>query len=365
MLLPTKTARPPIKQLADIDERSREIFRQVVEAYLETGEPVGSRLISRALPMKLSPASVRNVMTDLEERGLIFAPHTSAGRMPTQSGLRMFVDGLLEVGNVSQVERNQIKKQMAHMEQTRDDSDRLVEDVLSEASELLSGLSQCAGLVLTEKKIAQVRHIEFVPLEPTKALVVLVGDDGEVENRVVTIPEGLPPASLSKASNFLNAHIKGRSIMEARQGILDELKTAGVELDALTAKVVKSGIAVWSGGNGDAKSLIVRGRSNLIRDLHADDDLERIQQLFDDMESKKDLIEILQSAEEGSGVRIFIGSENKRFSLSGSSIIVSPFQDEHKKVIGVLGVIGPTRLNYARIIPVVDYTARLMGRLLT
>ena len=337
----------------------------MVEAYLETGDPVGSRLISRALPMKLSPASVRNVMTDLEERGLIYAPHTSAGRMPTQTGLRMFVDGLLEVGNVSLSERNQIKKQMAHLGQGHGDNERMVEDVLSEASELLSGLSQCAGLVLTDKKIAHIRHIEFVPLERTKALVVLVGEDGEVENRVVTIPDGLPPSSLTKASNFLNAHIKGRSIGEARKGLLADLETAGAELDVLTAKVVKSGIAVWSGGNEDAKSLIVRGRSNLIRDLTAEDDLSRIQQLFDDMESKKDLIEILQSAEDGSGVRIFIGSENKRFSLSGSSIIVSPFQDENKKVIGVLGVIGPTRLNYARIIPVVDYTARLMGRLLT
>lgn len=354
--------RPPIKNLDDIDERSREIFRQVVEAYLETGEPVGSRLISRALPMKLSPASVRNVMTDLEERGLIYAPHTSAGRMPTQNGLRMFVDGLLEVGNISQNERNQIKKQMG---QVQGESERMVEDVLSEASELLSGLSQCAGLVLTEKKIAQLRHIEFVPLEPKKALVVLVGEDGEVENRVVAIPEGLPPSSLAKASNFLNAHIKGMSILEARENLQGELETAGAELDVLTARVIEAGIAVWSGGHDDSKSLIVRGRSHLIRDLNADEDLERIQKLFDDMESKKDLIEILQSAEEGSGVRIFIGSENKRFSLSGSSIIVSPFQDEHKKVIGVLGVIGPTRLNYARIIPVVDYTARLMGRLLT
>ena len=358
--------RPPIKPLEDIDERSREIFRQVVEAYLETGEPVGSRLVSKALPMKLSPASVRNVMTDLEERGLIYAPHTSAGRMPTQTGLRMFVDGLLEVGNLSGSERNRIKKQMAHMGHAGNSAgERHVEEVLSEASELLSGLSQCAGLVLTEKKVGGVRHIEFVPLEPDRALVVLVGEDGEVENRVVTIPEGLPPSSLTRAGNFLNTHLKGRSIEEARKELLAELKTAGAELDALTAKVIKSGLAVWSGGQEDSKSLIVRGRSNLIRDLDAEEDLARIQQLFDDMESKKDLIEILQSAEEGSGVRIFIGSENKRFSLSGSSIIVSPFQDEHRKLVGVLGVIGPTRLNYGRIIPVVDYTARLMGRLLT
>ncbi len=354
-----------INKLDNIDERTREIFRQVVEAYLETGEPVGSRLVSRALPMKLSPASVRNVMTDLEERGLIYAPHTSAGRMPTQTGLRMFVDGVLEVGNVSAGERQRIKAQMSRAGQTDREGERLVEDVLSEASEMLSGLSHCAGLVLTEKKIAQIRHIEFVPLEPERALVVLVGEDGDVENRVVSIPDGLPPSSLVRAGNFLNARIKGRSIKEAREQLLRELQTAGAELDALTAKVVKSGIAVWSGGQEDKKSLIVRGRSNLIRDLNADDDLERIQQLFDDMESKKDLIEILKSAEEGSGVRIFIGSENKRFSLSGSSIIVSPFHDEQKKLVGVLGVIGPTRLNYGRIIPVVDYTARLMGRLLT
>jgi len=346
--------------LDDIDDRSREIFRRIVETYLETGDPVGSRSVSRLLPMQLSPASVRNVMTDLEDYGLIYAPHASAGRMPTQSGLRMFVDGLLEVGDINNDERDMISRQFGD----DDGHQRAMEDVLQEASEMLSGLSQCAGLVLTEKKERKLKQIEFVPLEPGKALVILVGADGEIENRVIEVPEDLPPSSLKEASNFLNAGIKDLTLTDARAHFETQLEAARAELDALTTQLVKAGIAVWSGGE-DAKSLIVRGRSHLIRNLDAEEDLVRIQHLFDDMESKKDLIQILQSAEDGNGVRIFIGSENKRFSLSGSSLIVSPFQDKHRKIVGVLGVIGPTRLNYARIIPVVDYTARLMGRLLT
>lgn len=348
----------PATVLDEIDARSREVFRRIVEAYLETGEPVGSRSVSRLLPMQLSPASVRNVMTDLEERGLIYAPHTSAGRLPTQSGLRMFVDALLEIGDISSAEQQRIMQQIGGR-------DRAIEDLLSEASGLLSGLSQCAGLVLTEKRESRLKHIEFVPLDPGKALVVLVAGDGAIENRVIDVPEGLSPTRLAEAGNFLNAKIRGLTINEARQTFEHEFDAARAELDALTARVVEAGIAVWSGGESGARSLIVRGRSHLIRDLAADEDLQRIQTLFDEMESQKDLIEILRSAEDGNGVRIFIGAENKRFSLSGSSIIVAPFQDERSKVVGVLGVIGPTRLNYARIIPVVDYTARLMGRLLS
>ncbi|HEX7072544.1 MAG TPA: heat-inducible transcriptional repressor HrcA [Hyphomicrobiaceae bacterium] len=348
-----------ISELNKLNERSRAIFRQIVENYLETGEPVGSRNISRNLPMTLSPASVRNVMSDLEQLGLIYAPHTSAGRLPTQMGLRLFVDGLLELGDLSEEERKHIQSQIAFRR------DKSIEQLLEEAGEMISGLSHCAGVVLAEKQVSRLKHIEFVPLEPGRALVVLVGDDQTVENRIVSVPAGLPPSALVEAANYLNAHVRGLSIDEARSRIEQQIASARAELNTLTQKVIKAGLAEWSGSLGDRQSLIVRGQSNLLKDLTAIEELERIRQLFEDLETKRDLIQLLGLAERGEGVRIFIGSENKLFSLSGSSLIVAPFQDKSRKIVGVLGVIGPTRINYARIIPMVDYTAKLVGRLLT
>ena len=348
-----------ISELNKLNERSRAIFRQIVESYLATGEPVGSRNISRNLPMTLSPASVRNVMSDLEQLGLIFAPHTSAGRLPTHMGLRLFVDGLLELGNLTEVERKQIQSQIAFRRE------KSIDQLLGEAGEMISGLSHCAGVVLAEKQVSRLKHIEFVPLEPGRALVVLVGDDQTVENRVISLPPGLPPSALVEAANYLNAHVRGLSIDEARSRIEQQITTARAELDTLTQKVIEAGLAEWAGALGDRQSLIVRGQSNLLKDLTAIEELERIRQLFEDLETKSELIQLLGLAERAEGVRIFIGSENKLFSLSGSSLIVAPFEDTSRKIVGVLGVIGPTRLNYARIIPMVDYTARLVGRLLT
>ncbi len=346
-------------ELSKLNERSRSIFRSLVESYLATGEPVGSRALSRGLPMTLSPASVRNVMSDLEQLGLVYAPHTSAGRLPTQTGLRLFVDGLLEIGNLAEEERRQIEAQIGAKR------DKSLDQMLGEAGEMISGLSHCAGVVLADKQVTRLKHIEFVPLEPTKALVVLVGEDQSVENRVIQLPPGLPPSALIEATNYLNAHIRNLTMAEARSTIETELTRAKAELDDLTQKVIKAGMADWSGALGDQKSLIVRGQSYLLKDVTAAVDLERIRQLFDDLESKRDLIQLLGLSEAAEGVRIFIGSENKLFSLSGSSLIVAPFQDQTRNIVGVLGVIGPTRLNYARIIPMVDYTARLIGRLLT
>jgi heat-inducible transcriptional repressor len=348
-----------ITELNKLNERSRAIFRQIVETYLATGEPVGSRNISRNLPMTLSPASVRNVMSDLEQLGLIFAPHTSAGRLPPHIGLRLFVDGLLELGNLTEVERKQIQSQIAFRRE------KSIDQLLGEAGEMISGLSHCAGVVLAEKQVSRLKHIEFVPLEPGRALVVLVGEDQTVENRVISLPPGLPPSALVEAANYLNAHVRGLSIDEARSRIEQQIATARAELDTLTQKVIEAGLAEWSGALGDRQSLIVRGQSNLLKDLTAIEELERIRQLFEDLETKSELIQLLGLADRAEGVRIFIGSENKLFSLSGSSLIVAPFQDKSRKIVGVLGVIGPTRLNYARIIPMVDYTARLVGRLLT
>ncbi len=346
-------------ELQQLNERSRTILRQIVESYLATGDPVGSRNLARGLPISLSPASIRNVMSDLEHLGLIIAPHTSAGRLPTQHGLRMFVDGLLEVGDITSDERHQIETQIAFQRE------KSVDQLLAEASEMISGLSHCAGVVLAEKQVARLKHIEFVPLEPGKGLVVLVDEDQNVENRIIALPPGLPPSALQEASNYLNTHIRGLTIFEARAAIEKVIKDAKAELDTLTQKVIKAGLAEWSGSADGRKSLIVRGQGNLLKDVSAAEDLERIRQLFDDFESKRDIVQLLGASENADGVRIFIGSENKLFSLSGSSLVVAPFRDQTRRVVGVLGVIGPTRLNYARIIPMVDYTAKLVGRLIT
>ncbi|MCZ8100947.1 MAG: heat-inducible transcriptional repressor HrcA [Alsobacter sp.] len=349
---------PARGMLVDINERSREIFRRIVESYLATGEPVGSRNLSRILPMTLSPASVRNVMSDLETAGLIYAPHTSAGRLPTEAGLRFFVDALMQIGDVSAEDRSRIETEVKAAGQGK-----TTEGLLSEASALLSGLSRGAGVVLTTTASKRLRHIEFVRLDSARALVVLVGDDGSVENRLVDLPPGLPASALAEASNYLLARIRGKTISDIAAEVETERRRAEQELDALTAKLVESGLASW-GGPSDGRQLIVRGQANLLEDLHAGEDLERIRLLFADLETKKEVIDLLSRAEIGEGVRIFIGSENKLFSLSGSSMIAAPFRDGSQTIVGVVGVIGPTRLNYARIVPMVDYTAKVVSRLL-
>jgi heat-inducible transcriptional repressor len=345
--------------LAQLNERSREIFRQVVESYLATGEPVGSRNLSRIIPMTLSPASVRNVMSDLEQLGLVYAPHTSAGRLPTERGLRFFVDALMQIGDLTDNDRNAIEAQVAASGQAKS-----VETVLTEASGLLSGLTRAAGVVLTAKSNVRLKHVEFVRLEPERALVVLVAEDGQVENRVLNVPVGLPTSVLTEASNFLNAHIRGMTLADARGELERALIARQAELDELTQKIVADGLASWSGGESDERKLIVRGQAHLLEDLKALADLERVRLLFDDLETRREVIDLLGRAERAEGVRIFIGSENKLFSLSGSSTIVAPYHDATGRIVGVLGVIGPTRLNYARVIPMVDYTAKVVSKLL-
>ncbi|MDP3258054.1 heat-inducible transcriptional repressor HrcA [Bosea sp. (in: a-proteobacteria)] len=344
--------------LIETDQRSREIFRQIVDGYLATGEPVGSRNIARLLPMALSPATVRNVMTDLELAGLIYAPHTSAGRLPTERGLRFFVDAMMEVGNLTAEERTRIEAQMKAAA-----TGRTLDGTLTEASALLSGLSRGAGVVVTTKANARLKHIEFVRLDPTRALVVLVADDGTVENRLLSLPPGLPASALTEAANFLNARILGKTLGELRAEIAQHREQMERELDSLTARLVESGIATSSGPSSD-RHLIVRGQANLLEDLKAQEDLERIRLLFGDLETQTDVIDLLARAEAGDGVRIFIGSENKLFSMSGSSMVAAPFRDAEQRIVGVVGIIGPTRLNYARIVPMVDYTAKVVGRLL-
>jgi heat-inducible transcriptional repressor len=346
--------------LGSLDARSRDIFRLIVDSYLKDGEPVGSRNLARMMPSSLSPATVRNVMSDLEHLGLIYAPHISAGRLPTHRGLRFFVDAFMELGDLSEEERRVIEAQVK-----ASGSASSLEHVLTEASQMLSGLSRGAGVVLATKSEQALKHIEFIQLEPTKALAVLVSQAGDVENRVIDLPAGITSSQLQEAANFLNAHIRGRTLPEAKLEIArlkDETRAA---LDALSQELVEKGLAVWAGEASDLPArLIVRGRANLLDNVTAQADIELLKHLFEDLETKEGLIQLLDLAEGGEGVRIFIGSENKLFSLSGSSLIVAPYRDKDARVVGALGVIGPTRLNYARIVPMVDYTAQLVSRIL-
>jgi heat-inducible transcriptional repressor len=342
--------------LVQLDARAREIFRRIVETYLETGEPVGSRTVSKG-GVQLSPASIRNTMQDLTQLGLLAAPHTSAGRFPTHAGLRMFVDGLLELGDITQEERREIESRLAGRA-------RGMEEALDEATALLSGLAGGAGIVVTPARDQGVKHVEFVALGQDQALVVMVFEDGSVENRLMRKPAGLTPAALQEASNFLNAILRGRTLAEAKADVSIQLERARRQLDEVTARLVEEGLAAWSGGEGADRSLIVRGRSNLLDDHAAVEDIERVRLLFDDLEQKGQLISLLDDVREAQGVRIFIGAETRLFSLSGSAVIAAPYMTERRKVLGAIGVIGPTRLNYARVIPLVDYTARILGRLL-
>ena len=342
--------------IGELSERSREIFRHIVDAYVETGEPIGSRTISRRLGMNLSPATIRNVMADLEDLGLLYAPHTSAGRLPTDLGLRMFVNGLLEVGNLSKEDRESIDGQCAAV-------GRSVPEVLEEATALLSGLSRCAGLVVAPKTNHTLKHIEFVHLGPGRALVVIVTEGGLVENRIIDVPMGMPSSSLVEASNYLAARLVGRTIDEARAEIIGELESQRAELDSLASGVVEAGLATWAGGNKGG-ALIVRGQAHLLQDVTALSDLERIRAMFTALETKEALVRLLDAADNAQGVQIFVGAESELFSLAGCSMVLAPYRNSREQIVGAVGVIGPTRINYARIIPMVDYTATVIGRVI-
>ncbi len=344
--------------LAEMNDRSREVFRRVVEGYLATGDPVGSRTLTRSMTESLSAATIRNVMQDLEILGLLDSPHISAGRIPTQAGLRMFVDGLLEVGSVSAEDRVRIDANFGN-------NDHDVPAILDHIGAALSGITRGASVVLTPKHEAPIRHIEFVSLSAERALVVLVFGDGHVENRVFSPPPGQTPSSMREAGNFLNSLAEGKTLSELRRTFVQDITRRRQEIDQLAQALVESGIALWENAGEGSERLLVRGQSNLIGDSADAGDIDRIRTLFDDLERKRDIEKFLELTETGEGVRIFIGSENKLFSLSGSSLVVSPYMNADRKIIGAVGVIGPTRLNYGRIVPIVDYTAQLVGRLVS
>lgn len=352
--------RPKTPVVTELNERSREIFRNLVDTYVQTGEPVGSRTLSRRLGNSLSPATIRNVMADLEDLGLLFARHTSAGRLPTEAGMRLFVNGLLEFGQLADIER-------ANVDRLLTGSGKSMDQALEEAIAMLSGLARCAGLVMAPKCQRSLKQLEFVPLGPGRVLVVLVNQDGVVENRILEVPQGLPAAALQDAANYLNAKIGGCTIEEARERVAEELRDHRTQLDEVSSRLVAQGLATWAGGADDSistGSLIVRGQSRLLDDVTAVEDLERVRALFEALETKEEIIKLIDLVNGAEGVQIFIGAENELFGLSGCSMIVSPYLDSRGQIVGAIGVIGPTRLNYARIIPMVDYTAKVIGRLI-
>lgn len=339
-------------KLEELDKRSREVFRHLVDAYVATGEPVGSKSLSGRL--NISSATVRNVMAELEQAGLLYAPHTSAGRLPTEAGLRFFVHGILEIGDLSPQEQQEIEH---HCETTG----KSLADVLEDATRALCGLSRCAGIVLAPKSEAILKHVEFVNLSPGRVLVVLLTEDGLIENRIIEIPLAIPPSNLIEAGNYLNHRLAGKTLKEAKVQILGELEEKKNQLNFLTAKVVEEGLAVWA-GKGTSTSLIIRGQSNLLQDVRHMEELNRIRTLFEALDAQEELLELLDASIVADGVQIFIGSENSLFQLSGCSLIVSPYSGDKGRIVGAIGVIGPARLNYSRIIPMVDYTAKLISK---
>jgi heat-inducible transcriptional repressor len=341
--------------VGELSERSREILRTIVEAYVETGEPVGSRTISRKLGLTLSPATIRNVMADLEESGLLYAPHTSAGRLPTDLGLRLFVHGLLEIGSLTQEERASIDGQCRA-------AGKSLGQVLEQATEMLSGLSHCAGLVVAPKVERALKHIEFVQIGPGRALVVLVAEGGLVENRIIELPLGISPSALIEAGNYLTQRLVGRTLTEAREQILAELEASRAELDQLTGRLVEQGLSIWGGVQGGA--VIVKGQSRLLEDVTALSDLDRVRALLAALDARESMVKLLDATQGADGVQIYIGAENELFSLAGCSVVFAPYRDGREQVVGAIGVVGPTRMNYARIIPMVDYTAKVIGRII-
>jgi heat-inducible transcriptional repressor len=346
-------------QIAQLNRRARDVLRQIVESYMDSGEPIGSRTISRLEGIGLSPATIRNVMADLEDTGLLFSPHTSAGRLPTEAGLRLFVDGLLEIGGLTEDERKNIDAQCAAAGITPT-------QVLEQATDALAGLSHHAGLVAVPKQETPLKQIEFVSLSPDRALAVLVFQDGTVENRLLDVPLGVTTSALTEASNYLNSRLVGRTLVEARTNVMDELAAQRAQLDAITSDLVERGLADWSGDGKESGvgSLIIRGHAKLLDDVAALDDLERVRRLFEVLDSQETLVKLVDLAQDAEGVQIFIGSENELFNHAGCSMIIAPYRNSEERVIGAVGVIGPTRMNYGRIIPMVDYTAQVVGRLI-
>lgn len=343
--------------ISDLNQRSNEIFKKLVESYVETGEPVGSRTISQQLSNMLSPATIRNIMSDLEDEGLLYSPHVSSGRLPTDKGMQYFVNGLLEVGDLS-------KSEQARIDSMIEDKNQNVEEVLEKATQAISGLSNCAGIVMAPKTESTLSHIEFVHLGQGRALAIIINQDDVVENRIIQIPNIITPTTLIQAGRYLSERAFGKTLSEMVINLKEELARDKSHLDAVTTKVVEAGLAVWSKNEGGKGSLIVRGQSHLLASIQQMNELDRVRELFSMLDKKESMQQLLTATLNANCIQIFIGSENKLFSKAGCSLVVAPYHSKKQKIIGALGVVGPTRMNYSRVIPMLDYTAKLVSKIL-
>lgn len=341
-----------------LNERAQNILREIIDAYMETGEPVGSRTLARSLENSISAATIRNVMADLESIGLLYAPHTSAGRLPTQQGLRLYVDGLMEVGHLSREEQQRIDNQFGP-----EHGDLNLANVLERTSATLSGLSSCAGLVVAPKTDKALKHIQFIKLEGRRLLIIMVAQDGSVENRVMETEDDIPDFALNAATNYLNSKIQGKNLTSLRQETFEDIERQRAQLDNITAALVKKGLALPPSAANEGH-IIVRGQSHLLQDVKALEDLEHARNLLAKLEENRAIMSLLEETQDAEGVQIYIGSENRIFESSGWSMVLSPYRSEDRKIVGAIGVIGPTRLNYSRIIPLVDYTSKIMEKLI-
>lgn len=338
-----------------LDMRSQAIMRLIVDGYVHHGEAMGSRTLSRHLAsllgMELSPATIRNTMADLEEAGLLYSAHTSAGRLPTDAGLRLFVNNLLEVNPLDDALQDQMQQHLGK-------DQHHLPAALERASVALSSLSQCAGLVAAAKKDTPFRQVEFVSLAAGRVLAVWVADDGTVENRILDVDPHLQASDLQQASEYLNRHLHGKTLHQARRDILDDITHRRHEMSLLTQQLVTEGLIIPNEENG---LLIVRGQAHLLNDVRHVTELERLRKLFDTLEQRETMLKLVEQTEIADGVQIFIGAQNELFNHSGCAMIVAPYKNRQQQVIGAIGIIGPSRMNYGRIIPIVDYTAKLLS----
>lgn len=342
--------------MLDLDKRAQDIFHHIVTQYLHHGDPVGSRTLSKLLDEQISAATIRNVMADLADLGLLHSPHISAGRVPTADGLRLFVKGMLEIDDVSPEDKNILETL------GKDNKHLSAHKMVDQVAEKIAGLSQYAGFVFAPNSNSGLKHIEFVPFAPGKALVILVTQEGVVENRLIDIPNDITPSMLSEAGNFMSQRLAGKNLDQAYQELDKNINERKTQLNELSQKIIDSGMAFWSQINEEESGyLILKGQSQLLDNIQTRADIEQIQHLFSSLERDQALLKLLNFAKDGEGVQLFIGSENEYFSLSGWSLVLSPYQSNDGRMIGAIGLIGPINMNYARVIPVVNYTAKLVS----
>jgi heat-inducible transcriptional repressor len=331
-----------------LNDRAQALLKVLVERYIADGQPVGSRALSRFSSLELSPATVRNVMADLEEMGFVASPHTSAGRVPTQKGYRFFVDTLLTVRPLEGLDRRQLEDQLQP-----DNPQRMV----ASASQLLSDLTSFAGVVVTPRRRgAALRHVEFFRLSDKRVLLIIVSDDGEVQNRVLATDHPYSPAQLVEAANFINQHYAGLEFDQVRERVKSELSQLHHDISALMQAAIDAGSQLQAASEG----VVISGERKLLDVDELSSDMTRMRRLFDLFERKTQLMELLEISENAQGVKIFIGGESQLVPLDECSIVTAPYEvDGH--VVGTVGVIGPTRMAYERVIPIVDVTAKLLS----